>query len=78
MYSIYLSLCRSSFDQYYIAIFHHVILALGHHLPLRLHLTLVTQFLEGVVVVDDALDERLLEICRIFMLATSIHESTAE
>ena len=49
-------------DQDDIPVLDHVILALRHDLPRRLDGRLVLQFPQYIVIVDDALDERLLEI----------------
>lgn len=57
-----LALCSSGLDQKDITIVNHVVLSLGLNLPLRLNLSLATELLELVKVVDNGLDESLLEI----------------
>lgn len=57
-----LALGRTGLDQENVSIFHHVFLALGHHLALGLDLGLVTELLQGIEVVHNRLDKSLLKV----------------
>lgn len=55
-------LCSTGFDQDNVAILHHVVLALGHHLPGSFDGRFVSQLSQCLIVEDDALDKGLFEI----------------
>ena len=56
-------------DEDNIAIFNHIVLPLGHNLTCRPDRCFISELFQNVVVVDNALDEGLLEICRTNQLA---------
>ena len=62
--SPYLRFRSPCLDEDNITIFNHIVLALGHNLACCLDRCFVPELFQDFVVVDNALDEGLLEVCR--------------
>ena len=62
--SPYLRFRSPCLDEDNITIFNHIVLPLGHNLACCLDRCFVPELFQDVVVVDNALDEGLLEVCR--------------